>query len=170
MGSALFTRARLQRTRKGETWNILSKEVTENPLYSILHITKMAKSLRSKWKRKMKAEKRVRYGQKERDRLEKMLASYEAEEKERQEQKEKEVMEHEPQVLGAAEPEKTDVQDKDAMDTSSSKQAPKHSSKSLKGQYGNYPKWMSNRKIQKAKNKGKKLENKVNKRKKRNYL
>ena len=48
----------------------------------------------------MKAEKRVRYGQKERDRLEKMLASYEAEEKERQEQKEKEVMEHEPQVLG----------------------------------------------------------------------
>ena len=48
----------------------------------------------------MKAEKRVRYGQKERDRLEKMLASYEAEEKERQEQKEKEVMEHDPQVLG----------------------------------------------------------------------
>ena len=62
----------------------------------------MAKSLRSKWKRKMKAEKRVRYGQKERDRLEKMLASYEAEEKERQEQKEKEVMEHDPQVLGEA--------------------------------------------------------------------
>ena len=58
---------------------------------------------------------------------------------------------------GAAEPEKTEVQqDKDAMDTSSSKQAPKHSSKSLKSQYGNYPKWMSNRKIQKAKNKGKK--------------
>ena len=72
---------------------------------------------------------------------------------------------------GAPEPEKTEVQqDKDAMDTSSSKQAPKHSSKSLKSQYGNYPKWMSNRKIQKAKNKGKKLENKVNKRKKRNYL
>merc|ERR1712122_452328 len=108
------------------------------PLYSILNITKMAKSLRSKWKRKMKAEKRVRYGQKERDRLEKMLASYEAEEKERQEQKEKEVMEHEPQVLGAPEPEKTEEQqDKDAMDTSSSKQAPKHSSKSLKSQYGN---------------------------------
>ena len=80
----------------------MSKEATESPLYSILHITKMAKSLRSKWKRKMKAEKRVRYGQKERDRLEKMLASYEAEEKERQEQKEKEVMEHEPQVLGEA--------------------------------------------------------------------
>merc|ERR1711879_138747 len=157
--------------RNLDTWNSLSKEATETPLYSILHITTMAKSLRSKWKRKMKAEKRVRYGQKERDRLEKMLASYEAEEKERQEQKEKEVMEHEPQVLGAAEPEKTEVQqDKDAMDTSSSKQAPKHSSKSLKSQYGNYPKWMSNRKIQKAKNKGKKLENKVNKRKKRNYL
>ena len=60
----------------------------------------MAKSLRSKWKRKMKAEKRVRYGQKERERLEKMLDSYQKEEKERQEQKEKEVMEHQPQVLG----------------------------------------------------------------------
>lgn len=48
----------------------------------------------------MKAEKRVRYGQKERDRLEKMLESYNKEEKERQEQKEKEQMEHEPQVLG----------------------------------------------------------------------
>ena len=71
--------------------------------------------------------------------------------------------------LGAND-EKTEGKDKDAMDTSSSKQAPKHSSKSLKSQYGNYPKWMSNRKIQKAKTKGKKLENKVNKRKKRNYL
>merc|ERR1712079_37005 len=118
------------------------------PLYYTLNITKMAKSLRSKWKRKMKAEKRVRYGQKERDRLEKMLASAAKEEKERQEEKEKEHMEHEPQVLGANE-EKTEEKDKDAMDTSSSKQAPKHSSKSLKSQYGNYPKWMSNRKIQK---------------------
>ena len=33
----------------------------------------MAKSLRSKWKRKMKAEKRVRYGEKERVRLLNML-------------------------------------------------------------------------------------------------
>merc|ERR1739842_59771 len=144
-------------------------DATETFLYCILNITTMAKSLRSKWKRKMKAEKRVRYGQKERDRLEKMLASYDKEEKERQEQKEKELMEHEPQVLGATE-ERTEEKEKDAMDTSSSKQAPKHSSKSLKSQHGNYPKWMSNRKIQKAKNKGKKLENKVNKRKKRNYL
>merc|ERR1712066_42391 len=128
----------------------------------------MAKSLRSKWKRKMKAEKRVRYGQKERERLEKMLDSYQKEEKERQEQKEKEVMEHQPQVLGSSE----DAEEKVAMDTSSSKEVPKHSSKSLKSQHGNYPKWMSNRKIQKAKtkSKGKKMENKINKRKKRKYL
>merc|ERR1712012_858723 len=168
MGDLRGSKEHEKRIRNLVSWNILSKEATESLLYSILHITKMAKSLRSKWKRKMKAEKRVRYGQKERDRLEKMLASYEAEEKERQEQKEKEVMEREPQVLGAPEPEpeKNELQqDKDAMDTSSSKQAPKHSSKSLKSQYGNYPKWMSNRKIRKAKNKGKKLENKVNKRK-----
>merc|ERR1712039_68519 len=147
--------------RTSYSWLNFTTNSTEN--------TTMAKSLRSKWKRKMKAEKRVRYGQKERDRLEKMLASAAKEEKERQEEKEKDHMEHEPQVLGANE-EKTEEKDKDAMDTSSSKQAPKHSSKSLKSQYGNYPKWMSNRKIQKAKTKGKKLENKVNKRKKRNYL
>merc|ERR1712179_726540 len=36
----------------------------------------MAKSLRSKWKRKMRAEKRIRYGEKERAKLEKMLESY----------------------------------------------------------------------------------------------
>jgi len=35
----------------------------------------MAKSLRSKWKRKMKAVKRERYGAKELDRLNKMLAA-----------------------------------------------------------------------------------------------
>ena len=69
-------------------------------LHCILNINTMAKSLRSKWKRKMKAEKRVRYGQKERERLEKMLAQAGEDEKERQEQKEKEKMELEPQVLG----------------------------------------------------------------------
>merc|ERR1711893_491917 len=38
------------------------------------HITfKMAKSLRSKWKRKMKAEKRIKYGEREEKRLIKML-------------------------------------------------------------------------------------------------
>lgn len=40
----------------------------------------MAKSLRSKWKRKMKAIKRVRYGQKENDRLIKMLKDAKADE------------------------------------------------------------------------------------------
>ena len=50
--------------------------------------------------------------------------------------------------------------------------AAKHSSKTLKSQFGNYPVWMSNRKIQKAKTKGKvkKAENKVNKRKKKKFL
>ena len=38
-----------------------------------LLFSEMAKSLRSKWKRKMKAIKRVRYGEKERVVLEKML-------------------------------------------------------------------------------------------------
>lgn len=37
----------------------------------------MAKSLRSKWKRKMRAEKRVRYAVKEKARLVKMLGDFE---------------------------------------------------------------------------------------------
>lgn len=55
----------------------------------------MAKSLRSKWKRKMRAEKRVRYGAKERAKLVKMVedTNKAKEEKEREE-------EHRPQPLG----------------------------------------------------------------------
>ena len=43
----------------------------------------MAKSLRSKWKRKMRAHKRVRYGAKENARLMKMLESYNDEEEQK---------------------------------------------------------------------------------------
>ncbi len=57
----------------------------------------MAKSLRSKWKRKMKAAKRVRYGEKERARLDKMLADFKESE---QLKKEQGIELHRPQVLG----------------------------------------------------------------------
>ncbi len=60
----------------------------------------MAKSLRSKWKRKMKAQKRVRYGEKERARLEKMLKDFKESEGEK---KKEEAEEHSPQVLGKGE-------------------------------------------------------------------
>ena len=54
----------------------------------------MAKSLRSKWKRKMRAEKRVRYGEKEKTKLIKMLDQYEQTKKEKAE-------EHQPELLGS---------------------------------------------------------------------
>eukprot|EP00096_Caligus_rogercresseyi_P001829 TRINITY_DN1310_c0_g1_i1.p1 TRINITY_DN1310_c0_g1~~TRINITY_DN1310_c0_g1_i1.p1 ORF type:complete len:152 (-),score=39.86 TRINITY_DN1310_c0_g1_i1:95-487(-) len=41
----------------------------------------MAKSLRSKWKRRMRAEKRIRYGEKERAKLIKMVETYSEEKK-----------------------------------------------------------------------------------------
>ena len=53
--------------------NKLEAEKTKTRENSI----KMAKSLRSKWKRKMKAEKRVKYGEREDKRLIKMLEAAE---------------------------------------------------------------------------------------------
>merc|ERR1711879_855374 len=99
----------------------------------------MAKSLRSKWKRKMRAIKRVRYGEKERAVLEKMLdeAKASGELKTAQEIKD------------------------DSMDTTV-KSA--HSHTSYKNEDGNYPKWMSKRKVEKIK----KIEKKKKTAKKRN--
>ncbi len=122
----------------------------------------MAKSLRSKWKRKMRAEKRVRYGEKEKAKLVKMLDDF----KKSEEEKEK----HQPQTLG----QNMDTQDNkqegddDNMDTSDPKA--RHSASSKKNEFGSYPVWMSNRKIQAAKGKKKKAENKVNKRHKKKFM
>ncbi len=57
----------------------------------------MAKSLRSKWKRKMKAVKRVRYGEKESARLDKMIKDYK---EDQQAKKEQGITDHRPQPLG----------------------------------------------------------------------
>ena len=62
-----------------------------NPGY--LQTVKMAKSLRSKWKRKMKAVKRVKYGEREKKKLEKIVANAEERKKLLDE-------EHQPQPLG----------------------------------------------------------------------
>ena len=61
----------------------------------------MAKSLRSKWRRKMKAEKRIRYGKKEDARLLAMLEQTKKDKEEKVKEDAKNTMEHEPQVLGA---------------------------------------------------------------------
>merc|ERR1711997_656655 len=103
---------------------------------------KMAKSLRSKFKRKMRAEKRVRYGAKERAKLEKMC----------QAAKEREVAE-----LKTA----SDIRD-EAMDMTAKSE---HNHKTYKNEHGNYPKWMSRKKVDKQKkmNNKKKILNKTQK-------
>ena len=117
----------------------------------------MAKSLRSKWKRKMKAEKRVKYGEREDKRLIKMLEA--AEELKKQDGQDAVMMTNEPKVAVITE-------EGDSMDTSVK---PKYNSKTMKDEHGNYPAWMSMRRIQKTKKKSAKKsgsKGKVTKRKK----
>jgi len=102
----------------------------------------MAKSLRSKWKRKMKAIKRVRYGEKERAVLEKMI--------------------DDAKTSGSLKTAQ-DIKD-DAMDTTAKSE---HNHKTYLNEHGNYPKWMSRKKVDKLKKvKQKKKVNKKLKQKK----
>merc|ERR1712001_8856 len=111
---------------------------------------KMAKSLRSKWKRKMRAEKRVRYGEREDKRLVKMLEAA----KELKEQDGSDLVMNPITNKNSNEEKETEAKtDENSMDTSVK---PKFSTKSLKYEHGNYPKWMSSRRIQKMKKKNKK--------------
>ena len=64
-----------------------------------LDFVKMAKSLRSKWKRKMKAVKRVRYGEKEAKMLNKIVEGAKERRKEIEDEK-AQTIEHNPQPLG----------------------------------------------------------------------
>ena len=110
----------------------------------------MAKSLRSKWKRKMRAEKRVRYGEREDKRLVKMLEAA----KELKEQDGSDLVMNPISNTNSNEEKETEAKtDENSMDTSVK---PKFSTKSLKDEHGNYPKWMSSRRIQKMKKKSKK--------------
>ncbi|KAF7393724.1 hypothetical protein HZH68_010543 [Vespula germanica] len=109
----------------------------------------MAKSLRSKWRRKCRAVKRERYGAKELDRLKKTLAIDENGDVEM------------PDISQIA----TVVDAKDIKESSKAKENHKadntekmevdsgrvYDKKTLKDQYGNYPVWMNRRKIMKHK-------------------
>ncbi len=105
----------------------------------------MAKSMRSKWKRKMRAIKRVRYGERETQKLVKMI---EAAKEAKKQDGDDTVMALNPaeDKAGAT----ADIVDKDAMDTTVK---PKYSSRTLKDAQGNYPVWMSKRRIDKIKGK-----------------
>ena len=57
------------------------------------------------------------------------------------------------------------------MDTTEELKASSHSARSLKSSHGNYPVWMSNRQIQKAKHKKKSNQGKITKKgKNKKYL
>ena len=72
-------------------------------------------------------------------------------------------------ILGSGKMEETKTEEEDAtMDTTDERKI--HSKTSLKNADGNYPSWMSQRKIQQRKGKKKKPEGKVNKRHKKKYL
>ncbi|VVC91301.1 unnamed protein product [Leptidea sinapis] len=138
----------------------------------------MAKSLRSRWKRKCRAIKRERYAVKELTRLKKMLGL-----KEEDKVTENEVMESDQVIFldanqinkkkKEAEPEE-DVEmssDEENVEITDTKGARVFNSKTLKDQNGQYPVWLHKRKIAKLSNNKKKLKRKpkrkryINKRK-----
>ena len=93
----------------------------------------------------MKAEKRIKYGEREEKRLIKMLeAAKELKEKDGDDK----VME--PTMVESENKEKIPADDEHAMDTSAKA---KYSLKTMKDESGNYPKWMSNRRVEKMKKK-----------------
>merc|ERR1712135_28754 len=117
----------------------------------------MAKSLRSKWKRKMRAIKRVRYGEKENKVLEKMVHNTEERKKLLDSVTEtckmlrcnigNCVLKHDPQPLGDTS--STPIAADDDMDCTA--KAKNYSSKSKRDEHGTYPAWMSNRKTKQQK-------------------
>ncbi|XP_045509253.1 protein LLP homolog [Colias croceus] len=140
----------------------------------------MAKSIRSKWKRKCRAIKRERYAVKELARLKKMLGVKEEEkvtenevmesdqviyfdaaqlkkDKKKKNKKEQEP-EEDPDVEMSSDDEKVEVADEKG-------EKRVFSTKTLKDQNGQYPVWLHKRKIAKLTNSKKKLKRKTKKRK-----
>ncbi|XP_053201552.1 protein LLP homolog [Panonychus citri] len=94
----------------------------------------MAKSLRSKFKRKMRAIKRVRYGKKEEDRLKKMLANAEND-------KTIEITNAQ-QIEGKKLEPKCNKDNKDGEGDLMEVEKPKRNSKTLMDENGTFPVWM----------------------------
>lgn len=124
----------------------------------------MAKSLRSKWRRKCRAVKRIRYGQKELERLKKTLGIDEA--------KNEVDMQEVAEVATVVDAKKikdevavaAKVKSEDAMVTDEKKR--NFNPKTLKDETGTYPVWMNQRRV-KAIKKAVKKTSKITHRKKR---
>merc|ERR1712195_112616 len=123
-----------------------------------------AKSLRSKWKRKMRAEKRVNYGERENKKLVKMIEA--AEELKKENLLGNKVVLNSKGQDGVMGEDKIELElantlantnkkfvDPDTMETN--EKAKSVSTKSLKDEHGNYPVWMSMRRVQKQQKKNK---------------
>ena len=129
----------------------------------------MAKSLRSKRKRKMRAIKRIRYGEKELQRLKEMVAKTEE-----KEAKESTVL-HKLQTKFTVTSMDTDNQTSDESKAKVSKalgaavmetdvlEASAHKKKTMLNAKGQYPEWMNSRRLKKQKAVVKRLKNKKKK-------
>uniref|UniRef100_A0A023FE67 Protein llp n=1 Tax=Amblyomma cajennense TaxID=34607 RepID=A0A023FE67_AMBCJ len=114
----------------------------------------MAKSLRSKWKRKMRAKKRERYSVKELAKLKEMLAAAAAGSKNDSEMSDMCIVVDAKQAterpVAPDEPSGTQVDDQTGtMDID--KPVRKYDPKTLRDEHGTYPVWMSQRAIRKLK-------------------
>nr|ACO14732.1 C12orf31 homolog [Caligus clemensi] len=107
----------------------------------------MAKSLRSKWKRKMRAEKRIRYGVKEKAKLVKMVESY-AQEKASQEET----------VMATSD---APASNPDVIPLSTQGEKMETSGDGPKRSAGPFPIWMSQRRIKKMKETAKRRKNPI---------
>lgn len=112
----------------------------------------MAKSLRSKWRRKCRAVKRERYGAKELDRLKKTLGINEngSQDVEMSEISEIAIVVDAKKIKeNTKSKEDAEVDGAEMMDVDSSGRV--YNKKTMRDQFGNYPVWMSRKKISKHK-------------------
>ncbi|XP_033322717.2 protein LLP homolog [Megalopta genalis] len=111
----------------------------------------MAKSLRSKWKRKCRAVKRERYGAKELDRLKKTLGITEngSQDTEMGDILEIATVVDAKSLKDNAKTKDTEEGDVDKMDVD--KEVKVYNKKTMLDQHGNYPVWLNRRKIAKLK-------------------
>lgn len=98
----------------------------------------MAKSIRSKWKRKMRSVKREKYGKKELEMLKQVRAVAEANKQQNMETSNL-------YTVKTSEDMKKDQQSADMMETDEKRRNPK----TLKDEHGQYPVWMNQRAIAK---------------------
>lgn len=110
----------------------------------------MAKSLRSKWRRKCRAVKRERYGAKELARLKKTLGIDESAttEVDMKEITEIATVVDAKTIKESSTQEKTNAEEMEVMDEDGKRV---FNTKTMRDQHGNYPVWMSKRKIMKNK-------------------